>query len=831
MQLRTQRSRYLKAAMIVALAGPALGLLGACASGGGGGGGSAVTPTSPPPPPPPAPPPPPPPPPFPSEIAPASAFETREYQQTAGLPVIGASAAYAIGATGTGIKVAVIDTGTIDDHPDLQGAIGQTFDVCADTACSGYDTNGDPVTITRQPDDIDTGGHGTMVSGVVAARRQDDYTTVIDEGSGIQGIAFESSIISIRADSPGSCALTGADEGCNFSDSALVRAIQYAVDQGASVINMSLGGEIDANQDLENAVRAAAAAGVLVVISAGNEAAPAIDDGMGNITPAVGAEPTEPAYIAGEAASLGRVVAVGSLNIVEPTVTDPNPDYMKISSFSNRAGNDAKNYYILAPGERVVTTGPDDDIVFPGDLTNDADSIGDYYSVSGTSFSAPYVAGALALMLQTFPNLKDKPEVALQILLDTADDYVDTALDPITGTAAGAGADEVSGVGVLNLAQAFSPQGQQTLDFGAEKVSIGTVLAPSGGAFGDWATNSGALNGLVFQDKYERGFVLDADAVSAQLPDGLAGARMVNFQMRADWAAGETHSVRVGNLSFNWTQARLYDDPTAPYQEDPQSTFQMRYSFGANEVEVGRGGSLTRLAPDVSLLNEPGVGNAFSTGGAWAKFSHHLGQGLVMDFFSAEQSGRSQSGFRFGRDKPRWSYRFGATFVEDVNTALGGSVQERFGAEDQTQMTAYALEGAWLAGRRWTLSSGVEMASVDLPGVNVSDVWTSRWSLGASRPAGPGRLSLIVAQPWRTETGSIALNAPVGIDVRGALIHQTVNAGLTPSGRQVDFETRYGFQLAESWTGEAAAVVSTSPNHIAGAEEESALWFRLSTDW
>jgi hypothetical protein len=47
----------------------------------------------------------------------------------------------------------------------------------------------------------------------------------------------------------------------------------------------------------------------------------------------------------------------------------------------------------------------------------------------------------------------------------------------------------------------------------------------------------------------------------------------------------------------------------------------------------------------------------------------------------------------------------------------------------------------------------------------------------------------------------------------------------------VDFETRYGFQLSDGWTGETAAVVSTSPNHIAGAEEESALWFRLSTDW
>ena len=825
MQLRQTCSRRVRTILAIALAGSSLAVLGACASGGGGGS-STVTPLPPPPPPPP-----PPSPPFPPTIADPSAFETREYNATVGLPIISASAAYAIGATGEGIKVAVIDTGTIDDHPDLEGAIVQTFDVCAATACSGYDANGDPTTMTRQDGDIDTGGHGTLVTGVVAARRQDDYTTSVDNNTpnGIQGVAFESSVISIRADSPGSCALTGEDEGCNFSDAALARAIQYAIDQGVSVINMSLGGEIDGNQTLENAVRAAAAAGVLVVISAGNEAEPAGTDDQGNPTEAIGDTPTEPAYIAGQTASLGRVVAVGSID-----------SSRLISDFSNRAGADTKNYYILAPGEGVVTTGPDDNLVLP-DLPdcsatvtsgcNDADDIPDYYRVSGTSFSAPYVAGSLALLLQTFPNLKSKPELALQILLDTADDYVSAEIDPITGTVAGAGADEVSGVGILNLAAAFAPQGQQTLDFGIEKVALTDALAPSGGAFGDWVSNSGAFNGLVFQDKYERGFVLDADAVVQLLPSEPAGNRMVNFNTRADWAAGETHAVQAGNLSFNWTQARLYDDPSAPYQEEPESTFQMHYSFGGNEVEVGRGGSLTRLAPDISLLNEPGVGNAFSTGGAWAKFSHRWAHDLVMDVFSAEQDGRSQSGFKFGKERSRWSYRVGASFVSDENSALGGTLQARFGAEDRTRMTAYSVEGAWFAGRQWTLSSGMELASVELPGVDVHGVWTSRWSLGATRPTGPGKLSLIMAQPWRAEAGAISLNAPIAVDAAGTLVYQVIDAGLTPSGRQMDFETRYGFRLTDGWTGEAAAVLSTSPNHIAGADEEGALWLRLSTDW
>ena len=818
-----------------ALLVPSSLVLGACA-GGGGGGGSAVTPLPPPPPPPPpppAPPPPPPPAPFPSTIAPASAFETYEYNRTGGLPVIGASSAYALGATGDGITVAIIDTGVLRDHPDLAAADIRTYDVCAANACSGYDSNGDSVVQVRQPGDIDTEGHGTLVTGVVAAVRQDNYATPVDEGNNgvnIQGIAYEASVIDIRADSPGSCARTGEDEGCTFSDNTLVQAIDYAVAQGANVINMSLGGDIDADQSLENAVRRAAAAGVLVVISAGNEAEPAGTDDMGNPVEAMGQIPSEPAYIAGEAASRGRVVAVGSITLDRV-----------MSDFSNRAGTATQDYYLLAPGEDIVTTGLDDDVGNPDGVTcvgvqtascNDADSIGDYYRVSGTSFSAPYVAGALALLLDAFPNLQDNPELALQILLDTADDYVDNTPDAITGEIAGVGTDSVSGVGIINLVEAFRPQGQQSLSISGQEMSVAQTLAPSGGAFGDWATASGAFNGIVFTDNYGRGFRLDADKAGKSLPTQLQPtSRVVNMNTRADWAASDSRAVAVGDLSFAWSTPRVQEDRLAPYQEEPVTNYQASYRFQGGEVEFGQGGGLQRLAPEVTLFNEPGIGNAYATGGNWAQLSRDMGMGFTMDLFTATDDARSLSGVSVGRDARFWSYRAGLSSASDDRTALGGSLQDRFGETDQASMTAYSLEGEWSPFGRLMLSSGFEMASVDLPGVDAQGIWTSRWSVGASHPAGPGQFSFVVAQPRRAETGTIRFLAPTAIDDRGVLLRDEIEAGLTPSGREIDYETRYRFRLSDNWTGDVSAALSTSPNHISGAEAENVVWLALGTKW
>ena len=261
------------------------------------------------------------------------------------------------------------------------------------------------------------------------------------------------------------------------------------------------------------------------------------------------------------------------------------------------------------------------------------------------------------------------------------------------------------------------------------------------------------------------------------------------------------------------------------------TNFQAAYSFNGGEIEFGRGGGISRLAPDVTLFSEPGIGNAFSTGGNWARVSHEIEFGLTMDLFTATEDSRSLTGVSVGRDARFWSVRAGMSLAADDETSLGGSLQERFGETDRADMTAWSLEGAWHPLGRLTLSSGLEMASVDLPGVDVQDIWTSRWSVGATHPAGPGALSLVIAQPRRAETGTIRFLAPTGIDDQGIILRSQVEAGLTPSGRQIDYETRYRFNLFGTWTGEASAALSTSPNHIAGVADESVAWLAVGRKW
>ena len=88
-----------------------------------------------------------------------------------------------------------------------------------------------------------------------------------------------------------------------------------------------------------------------------------------------------------------------------------------------------------------------------------------------------------------------------------------------------------------------------------------------------------------------------------------------------------------------------------------------------------------------------------------------------------------------------------------------------------------------------------------------------------------------LAQPRRAEGGHLTFNGPIEVTKTGAIIYELRNAGLSPSGREIDLETAWVAPLGDLTTIEIAAALSTQPNHVAAAEPASAVWFSLRHNW
>ncbi|BEL12317.1 hypothetical protein Q0Z83_105080 [Actinoplanes sichuanensis] len=228
-------------------------------------------------------------------------------------------------STGSEVVVAVIDTGVDGAHPDLAGNVLTGYDAIDDT--EGGDSDGN--------------GHGTHVAGTVAA--------VAGNDAGIAGIAPDAKILPIKVlDANGSGYTSDTAEG-----------IVWAVDNGAQVINLSLGSDTATDAE-ETAVAYAIENGVTVVAAAGNER----EEGSPTSYPA--------AY--------DGVIAVAA--------TDADDE---IAEYSNRG-----DYVdVAAPGSGIIST-------YPGDLTDDGS---EYAELNGTSMASPHVAAVAALLKAVNPDL------------------------------------------------------------------------------------------------------------------------------------------------------------------------------------------------------------------------------------------------------------------------------------------------------------------------------------------------------------------------------------------------------------------------------------------
>jgi len=756
---------------VSSLGGAMAACLALAGCGGGGGGGvnstpppvASPTPTPTPTPSPPASEPPPPvtptPAPAPTPTPPTTNLNDAEYARSNAAGAANALSAYNIGATGQGTKIAVVDSGLSDPRGEFTGRIDPAS---RDLAGSRGLT--------------ETDGHGTSVAAVAAAGRN---------GTEILGVAFNASLLVLRTDDPGSC---DNDGKCNHSTDRLAQAVDIATQNGARVVNLSLGGA-PAGTALRAAVARAAAAGVVMVISAGNEGR---------------ADPDQLAQVATTSGANGMVIIAGA--------HDGN---LAISSFSDRAGSFA-SVYLTALGTRVRSF----------------DHTGAAFLFSGTSYSAPAIAGAVAVLASAFPNLTGAQIVSL--LYTSAIDAGDPGIDPVYGR------------GILNLGRAIQPQGTTSLAGSAAPIALdrNATLSP---AMGD-ASGAGA-SGAIILDGYARAYALDLGATfrAALSTRPLIRAIDGNLRSASLAAGGLTMSVTVardprGQPWAGLAQAGLTREGNR--QARPLAATALARLGAKTAAAFGFGETSAALA--ARLVNERGMSFLVARGPAdqpgfdaerGAAFALRRRLGTIGITASAE-SGRVSAVVPRG-DAPRYglfgvvadrqfgpiTLSAGGAVLREEATVLGARFGPAIGGGAVTGLTdiAASLEpgGGWRLAA--SMRRGWTRAAPGLSALAPGRLTSSAYALEASRLGllvSGDRAGFRLAQPLRVASGGYRLNLPVSYDYgSGAISYAERRLHLAPTGRERDVELAYGRPAGPGWL-DANLYLREDPGNDAAAPDD-----------
>lgn len=769
-----------------------LALLAACGGGGGGPTVSAPPPVTPTPSPTPTPTPTPTPPPaaaFPV-VAPPQAFNTPEFRRSDGPGQHNAASAWDDGFTGDGVTIAVVDTGIDPDSPEFAGRISPaSTDIYGSRGIEG-------------PDD-----HGTLVSLVAGAARN---------GTGVIGMAFDSTILAIRADEPGSCGGDNPEDPsteCGFLDSAIANSIDHAVANDAKVINISLGGPGGITQALQSAVTNAVNAGVLVVVAAGN-------DGRGELSTF--------AEMLGDAGN-GGVIIVGSVD----------EDYA-ISDFSNRAGANPQ-YFLAARGETICCVYEDGEIF--------VDEEGFVFLYSGTSFAAPQVAGAAALLAQAFPHLTGT-QIA-EILLETAFD------------AGAAGDDSVYGRGILNVARAFQPVGTTQIAGETTAMALADSTAVASPAMGD-AFSAASIQTLV-TDRYQRAFSTDLAGTlrGADIPERLHGAvgqgarhlsggsAKASVAFSIDASGRQPPRAEILRLqSEDAEQARVLAARVA-LRLSPDTQLGFTYRQSADGLVAGMQGrdrpafmiaangtnddgmlamadsavALRRQVGDWGLTVSAQTGSTISAA-AERRAAQLRGQRVEEDLASFALSLDRQFG--------AFDMAAGLTWTAEGSTVLGARFHEGFGLAGSDTMFIDADLG-WRFAERWRLGAAYRQGFTRLRSAPLladgSGLSSNAWSFDLQRSgvfAADDRLALRISQPLRVASGGLDLNLPTSFSYDTLTAEYGVQRlSLTPEGREVTGELAW---IGHIWGGSAAAslFLRHEPGHYADAADDVGAALRWS---
>ncbi|MBU0608428.1 MAG: S8 family serine peptidase [Armatimonadetes bacterium] len=392
-------------------------------------------------------------------IYPALIPDDPQYSQQYHLPIISAPQAWDVTTGSSEVVIAIVDSGVDLDHPDMAGKIWVNTDEVPNNGLdddhNGYvddwrgwdfhDDNNDP---NPSPDgeDNDHNGtadeevnHGTLVAGTAAA--------VGNDGWGCAGLDWTAKIMALQV---------FPDDG-GTAVSTVIEGINYATDNGADIINLSIGGSYIAS--FTAPITAAYNAGALVVSAGGNSGDELKDSTSSWESPVC----NDGANVFTE----NHVLGVGA--------TDRND---RITYYSNYDGSSAHFIDIMAPGDTIY--GPN--AYFPG-----IPGFNSYFGTnSGTSFSCPMVTGLAAMLKGRSPSASPSDLIAA---ISGSGDNID-ALNP--GYAGKMGGGRLNCARALGVALAPSPPqsltASDTLGDDGGSITLSWVKSPDDGAGSDTVT-------------------------------------------------------------------------------------------------------------------------------------------------------------------------------------------------------------------------------------------------------------------------------------------------------------------------------------------------------
>lgn len=714
---------------------------------------------------------------------PATDYNTAEYRQSYGLDAISAIAAYNAGYTGAGITVAVIDSGIDRTNADLADNI---------------DANSTNIVTHLTSDLQDKEGHGTTVAGVIAATRN---------GSGTHGVAFDAKLLAINTTDPATC-----PSDCSFNQYDIANGIDYARQNGAKVINLSMAG-VGVNGYLRTAMQNAVSAGMIIVMASGNDSS---------------AAPSPFAQIAGESWANGQIIIAGATDQANA-----------IASFSNQAGGGFANLFVVAPGVGITTTH------LGGGLA----------LASGTSYSTPHVSGAAAILFQKFPNLTAH---------DVADILFTTATD-----LGNAGVDNVYGRGLINLERAMAPIGAASIPTSsqatASSASNGSALSASAmhlsASFGDAFASSPALTSATILDSYHRSYQMDITTRIRrdQTLPGLSAITEPGLE-----TIDRTIEPRRGvSLQISAEHRTAFADVDARYfnHQDRRPLHQRNFRFRLNQqvnnslsLQAGSHVSLAAInSADMAnlFLNRPedkslatGASDDIAVAAVQAldkntKLTMTAAYSALHDREFQLDGKRSAVTFSLTRKLTRnLDLSLDLGMLNEKGAVLGALSGGALALGDGAMTRYTGLQAAWrpIGGVQFfagwmTGQTEVSAASGSLiTRVSTLKIQSFRAGIGAFGVLRPSdRFGLMVSQPLRVSSGAAELSLAEARDyANDRLIFGTVTAALNPSGRQTDIEASYQVPLSDSLWMQTNFIHQLNAGHVAGGPSQTLAVMRIS---